>query len=94
MLSPQRHEDRLTALFVMGALLFSPLVMSIFDVGADRDILGVPLLIVYLFTAWAALIGLLALATRKVSSDDGAQKRSASGKQAPPTTVAQRGEGI
>ena len=69
MLSPERYAERLTALFFLGVVLFNPLVLGIFDAGADSGILGVPTLYLYLFTAWAALIGLLALATRHLTED-------------------------
>jgi|GEM_PF-851640 hypothetical protein len=56
-----RHEDALFAVFVLGVVLFSPLVIGIFDRGADATVLGVPLLFAFLFTAWAALVCLVAI---------------------------------
>lgn len=52
--------DRLIALFLLGALAISPPLLAIFR--AEESVFGVPVLYFYLFTAWAALIGLLALA--------------------------------
>lgn len=59
-LSGARIGDRLVAIFVLGVVLFSPLMMGIFDGGNGRTVLGIPLLYFYLFSAWALLIGLLA----------------------------------
>ena len=54
----RRDDERLVALFLLGTVLFSPLVVGIFDVGVGRAIFGIPTLFFYLFVAWAALIGL------------------------------------
>ncbi|MBI3514673.1 MAG: hypothetical protein HY060_11510 [Proteobacteria bacterium] len=54
--------DRLIALFLLGALAFSPPLLAIFAGGAAP--LGIPALIFYLYMAWAALVGLLALLGR------------------------------
>jgi hypothetical protein len=48
------RTERLVALFLLGLLLFgSPLVAPF---NAPRLVLGVPLLYLYLFVAWAAVI--------------------------------------
>ena len=60
--------DRLIALFFLGALAFSPALLAIF--GHDRLVLGVPLLFVYLFGAWACLIALLAWCSRAGADKD------------------------
>ncbi len=56
-----RHlpSERLVALFCFAVLLFNPPLLSIFDTPASYA--GVPVLYLYLFVAWAALIALLAL---------------------------------
>ena len=56
----QRHllGQRLVLLFVLGVVLFNDPVMSLFDRG--RHVAGIPLLFIYLFVAWALLIGLMA----------------------------------
>jgi len=51
----------LVALFLLGAVLFNPLIIGIFDVGAGALFFGIPVLYLYLFAAWAVLIGLLAM---------------------------------
>ncbi len=56
-----RHGERLVALFLLGMVLFNPLVVDIFDVGADSRLLGIPILYLYLFVAWGLLIGLIAM---------------------------------
>jgi hypothetical protein len=55
-----RLEERAMGLFLLGIVLFNPLMLSVFDRGAEAAILGVPLLFVYIFCAWTLLIVLLA----------------------------------
>lgn len=50
--------QRLIAAFVLGALLFSYPILSLFN--RPQLILGAPTLYVYLFVVWAALIALYA----------------------------------
>ena len=57
---PQRLEERATGLFLLGAVLFNPLMLSVFDRGIQAVVLGMPLLFVYIFCAWTLLIVLLA----------------------------------
>ena len=49
-------RERLGGLCLLGVLLFSPLVVSIFDQGPNEQIFSIPLLVFYLFGSWAALI--------------------------------------
>lgn len=64
----QERGDRHVALFLLGLLLFSPPLLAIFR-SAD-SLLGIPILYVYVFGAWAALILLVARFGR--AEDDGA----------------------
>jgi hypothetical protein len=56
----ERVGERLIAIFCLGAVLFNPFVMGMFDRGAGVGIFGLPLLYFYLFASWALLIALLA----------------------------------
>lgn len=56
-----RCGERLVALFLLGMVLFNPLVVDIFDVGAGSHLFGIPTLFLYLFVGWAVLIGLIAV---------------------------------
>ena len=60
---PNIKIERLAVLFVLGCLLFNYPLLALFN----RSVLlgGVPLLYVYVFGAWALLIGLLALMIEK-----------------------------
>jgi len=60
--------ERIAALFLLGLVLFNPLVIGIFDAGADARVLGIPLLCLYLFAAWALLIALVAIAIDRPSN--------------------------
>jgi hypothetical protein len=51
--------QQLAALFLGGCLLFNYPLLSLFS--HDGLIWGIPILYVYIFMAWAALIGLMAI---------------------------------
>jgi hypothetical protein len=55
----QLKDQRLAALFLIGCLLFNYPLLSLFSV--EGMIWGVPIFYIYIFTAWAALIGLMAI---------------------------------
>ena len=57
--------QRLVALFVLGCLLFSYPLLSLFNTGGT--LWGIPLLYIYLFGAWGALIALMILIVEKSS---------------------------
>lgn len=59
MIRPTLKGQRLVALFLLGWLLFNYPVLSLF--ASDTRIWGIPLVYVYLFIAWAALIVAMAL---------------------------------
>jgi hypothetical protein len=71
MSKPGNIGERLVALFILGACLFSPPFLSIFNRAAQP--LGVPLLYLYLFLAWALLIALTALLAER--AEDGEEPR-------------------
>ena len=58
---PGITRERLVGLCALGILLFSPSIISIFDLGGNSTILGVPVLLVYIFGAWAGLIFIAAV---------------------------------
>lgn len=63
MSKPSIKTQRLVAVFVLGNLLFNYPLLALFN---HPELLGgVPLLFVYVFAAWALLIGLLALVIEK-----------------------------
>lgn len=57
-----RHEtltgQRLVAVFLVGCLLFNYPLLWLFD--REVSVAGIPLLVAYVFSAWAALIALAA----------------------------------
>ena len=59
MIRPTLKGQRLVALFLLGWLLFNYPLLSLF--ASDSRLWGIPLVYVYLFVAWAALIGAMAL---------------------------------
>ena len=69
MQAPSRTRELLITLFVLGALLLTPPLLVVFN-QATR-LFGVPILYLYLFVVWAALITLVALAVeRRDAADD------------------------
>ncbi len=57
-----RKNKRLVGLFLLGCLLFNYPLLSLFNL--ETMIFGLPLLFFYVFTAWAILILLAAIATK------------------------------
>lgn len=55
--------ERLIVLFLLGVFLFNPPLLSIFDV--PRALFGIPLLYVYLFACWGALLLLVTFIIEK-----------------------------
>ena len=50
--------ERLVAVFLCGSVLFNYPLLSLFD--RPLDLFGLPLIYVYVFAVWAALIALMA----------------------------------
>ncbi len=59
MRSPESKGQRLTALCMLGALLFNFPLLALFNV--PGTIFGVPILYAYVFVAWTGMIALMAL---------------------------------
>jgi hypothetical protein len=68
MARPKRISERLVALFLLGVVLMFPPVLGVFN--QQLRPFGVPLLYLYLFVAWAALILLTATVVRSIGADD------------------------
>jgi hypothetical protein len=71
-----RKNKRLVGLFLMGCILFNYPLLSLFNL--ETMIFGVPLVFFYVFTGWALLILLAAIATqtrRRASSKPPAKNR-------------------
>ena len=60
----KKITERYVALIILTALLFNPPIMSIFN--STELILGVPMLFLYLFAAWALIIGLNAYLAKRL----------------------------
>ena len=65
-----RTTERLVALFLLGLILLMPPVVSVFN--HEVRVLGIPLLYLYLYAAWALLIVLAAAAARSIDQADNA----------------------
>ncbi len=63
----KKITERYVALIILTALLFNPPIMSIFN--STELILGVPMLFLYLFAAWALIIGLNAYLAKRLSAE-------------------------
>ncbi len=60
---PTRVAERSVALFLLGLVCFTPPLLGIF--GMQERVFGLPVLYVYLFTVWGALIALAAWIARR-----------------------------
>ena len=58
MIDNEAKQQRFVALCMLGLVLFNFPVLALFNV--PGTVLGVPVLYVYIFAAWAALIALMA----------------------------------
>lgn len=61
-------SERIVVLLILGVLLFSSPFILIFD--KPVLVAGIPLLFLYLFAAWAALIVLMMLVVERVEVED------------------------
>ena len=59
---PGLTQERLFAVFILGVVLFTPPFLGIFN--TKSLVLGVPVLALYLFSAWAVLIAAVAAIVR------------------------------
>lgn len=77
--------ERLIALFLLGVVLFTPPFLGIFNVASTTA--GIPTLYLYLFSAWLALIVLVALAAERSGHHDDALEpgEAAAGDDASPS---------
>ena len=87
MTRPGITTERLLALFLLGIVAFTPPFLGIFN--TPRLIFGIPILYLYLFTAWGLLIGLVALTIHRTAADDDDDDETAS---AGPGTTGGNGE--
>ena len=55
--------ERLVAVFLLGAMLFNYPLLAVFNRAVE--VMGIPLVYVYIFTAWGLLIALLALIVKR-----------------------------
>ncbi len=70
----RRSVERQAALFLLGVLMLVPPLLIVFDKPVRAG--GIPVLYLYLFVAWTALIGMTAAISRKFEDDDGANRGS------------------
>jgi hypothetical protein len=85
----RRLGPRLTALFLLGLVCFNPPLLRIF--GAPVLVLGVPLITLYIFSAWAVVILLVALTTEGRNGPAGGSERSLDRLSGNPADTGRRG---
>jgi hypothetical protein len=64
---PERREERLAGLLILGLALLNLPILSIF--GGTAFVAGIPILYLYLFSAWSLIIGIAAFVLRGRSSE-------------------------
>ena len=67
MMKSSTTGDRCAAFFLLGLVVFNPPLLSVFS--REVAVAGIPLLYVYLFAAWAALIGLIAVTVKRPANE-------------------------
>jgi hypothetical protein len=65
MIRPSVKGQRLVALFLLGLLLLNYPLLDLF--AGPGQVLGIPILYVYVFAVWALLLALMALVVEKRS---------------------------
>ena len=65
MKTPAIHGQRLIAVFLLGCLLLNYPLLYLFNI--DHHVFGIPLLYLYMFSAWGLLILLTALIVERHS---------------------------
>ncbi len=65
---PSATGERLFFLFLIGVFLFNPPALSIFDL--PRQAFGIPLLFLYLFACWGAMLLLVVFIIERWSGPD------------------------
>lgn len=68
MTRPGLTRERLGGLFLLGLLLLAPPLLGAVD--RPRLMAGIPMLYLFLYLAWALLIGLVALIVERSAADD------------------------
>ncbi|MCP1674755.1 putative membrane-anchored protein [Natronocella acetinitrilica] len=71
----QRRNERLVALFLVGAVLLNYPLLSLF--ATDGMVFGLPVLVVYLFVIWAVIIFCTWLVLRPKKDDRDRGQRNA-----------------
>ena len=79
MQASSRTRELLVVLFLLGALLLTPPLLIIFN--KATLVLGIPMLFLYLFSVWTALIALVALVVERQGSDLGEADAGMPGKE-------------
>ena len=74
MVRPKRTSERLVALFLLGVVLMFTPALGVFN--QPVRLLGMPLLYLYLFVVWAALILVTAAVARSIGLDEEAPEGS------------------
>ncbi len=64
--------QRLVVVFMTGCVLFNYPILSLFD--RSRELFDAPLVFVYLFAVWAALIGLMAWVVERPERPERAER--------------------
>ena len=87
---PGISSERIVGLLILGILLFSPPFILIFD--KPVLVAGIPLLFLYLFVAWAALIVLMMLVVERTEVTAEQERKTRAINKEPGGTTSVTGE--
>jgi len=83
-------SERIVGLLILGILMFSPPFILIFD--KPVLVAGIPLLFLYLFLAWAALIALMMLVVERTQVNAEQERKIKAVNKEPGDTTSVTGE--
>lgn len=70
--APPRRPQRMIAIALLAAVLFNQPLLRVFDRGPATTLVGVPIIYLYLFAAWALVIVLMiSVVERREKSEPG-----------------------
>ena len=71
---PRRSREAALILPLTGLALFTPPLIGLFAL--DLSVIGAPLIVVYIFAVWAALIAAARTISRRLTAEDAESPRS------------------
>ncbi len=72
---PGPTREKTIALFLLGLILFNPPFLNIFNASAQASLFQIPVLYIYIFSAWIFLIVLVARAAKSAEPPEPSRQK-------------------